>query len=254
MPGLLEDCQEQFGSSELYAVLGISKNASDNELRKAYHKASLRVHPDRVSQKEKKEATSKFQTLGRVYKILSDAESRAIYDETGAVDEESAVSDCKDWEKYWRSLFSRVTKEDIINFEKKYVGSEEELQDLEAAYEKGKGDMDHILRSVLLCTVEDEQRFRSIIDAWIEEGRVQLYEAYSSETKAKKNKRKRKATREAEEAEAAKKELGLGDAPLDLNTLILKRSQDRAKNMDSFLDSLADKYSKPSAKGRRPKK
>lgn len=72
------------------------------------------------------------------------------------------------------------------------TGSEEELSDLETAYNDSEGNMDHILRSVLVCTVEDEPRFRQIIDAWIEEGRVQAYEAYTHETDKKKAKRKRK--------------------------------------------------------------
>ncbi|KAA0198140.1 hypothetical protein HAZT_HAZT000100 [Hyalella azteca] len=252
--GLIEECKEQFGCTDLYSVLGARKTATDKELRKAYHKVSLSVHPDRVSDKEKEEATRKFQTLGRVYQLLSDADLRAVYDETGEVDEESS-SDCKDWQQYWRSLFKAVTTEDIINFKEKYVGSEEELADLEAAYKTGKGSMDHILDSVLLCTIDDEPRFRSIIDAWIKEGRVKAYKAYTSETQEKKIKRKRKASKEAAEAEAAKQELGLGDDPSSLQALILKRSQDRAKDMDSFLDSLADKYSKnPAKKGRKPKK
>lgn len=52
-------------------------------MKKGYHKVSLRVHPDRVSPKEKEEATKKFQALGRVYSILSDENKRGLYDETG---------------------------------------------------------------------------------------------------------------------------------------------------------------------------
>lgn len=52
-------------------------------MKKGYHKVSLRVHPDRVSPKEKEEATKKFQALGRVYSILSDENKRGVYDETG---------------------------------------------------------------------------------------------------------------------------------------------------------------------------
>lgn len=44
---------------------------------------SLKVHPDRVGPEEKEEATVKFQTIGKVYCILSDKEKRAVYDETG---------------------------------------------------------------------------------------------------------------------------------------------------------------------------
>lgn len=52
-------------------------------VKKAYHKASLKYHPDRVNEDQKDEATKKFQYLGKIYSILSDKEKRKIYDETG---------------------------------------------------------------------------------------------------------------------------------------------------------------------------
>ena len=53
-------------------------------MKRAYHKLSLKVHPDRVQdEKKKEEATKKFQALGRAYSILSDKEKRALYDDTG---------------------------------------------------------------------------------------------------------------------------------------------------------------------------
>ena len=54
-----------------------------NIVKRAYYKQSLKVHPDRVSEEEKENATEKFQTRGKVYSILSDKEKRKIYDETG---------------------------------------------------------------------------------------------------------------------------------------------------------------------------
>lgn len=72
------------------------------------------------------------------------------------------------------------------------LGSDEEKRDLEAAYKEGLGNMDHILRTVLLCTVDDEPRFRAVIDEWIEEGTVEAYPAYTAETDKKKKRRKRK--------------------------------------------------------------
>lgn len=52
-------------------------------VRKAYHKLSLVVHPDRVDENKKLEATEKFKVLGHVHSILSDTDKRQIYDETG---------------------------------------------------------------------------------------------------------------------------------------------------------------------------
>lgn len=61
MPGLLENCERYFGSSDLYTVLGVRRTAGEAEVRRGYHKTSLKVHPDRVSEGEKDEATLKFQ-------------------------------------------------------------------------------------------------------------------------------------------------------------------------------------------------
>ena len=52
-------------------------------VKRAYHRVSLKVHPDRVEEEEKEESTKKFQALGKVYSVLSDPEKRKIYDETG---------------------------------------------------------------------------------------------------------------------------------------------------------------------------
>ena len=54
-------------------------------VKKGYHKVSLKVHPDRVAEEDKEQATLKFQTLGKVYCILSNKERRASYDETGKI-------------------------------------------------------------------------------------------------------------------------------------------------------------------------
>lgn len=59
--GLLELCEEVFGTNDLYRVLGVRREASDGEVRRGYHKVSLRVHPDRVGEDDKEDATRRFQ-------------------------------------------------------------------------------------------------------------------------------------------------------------------------------------------------
>lgn len=61
MPSLLESCERHFGSADLYTVLGVRRTAGEAEIRRGYHKTSLKVHPDRVTEEEKEEATAKFQ-------------------------------------------------------------------------------------------------------------------------------------------------------------------------------------------------
>lgn len=59
--GLLEQCEAAFGAADLYRALGVRRGASPEEIRRGYHRASLRVHPDRVPPEDKEEATRRFQ-------------------------------------------------------------------------------------------------------------------------------------------------------------------------------------------------
>uniref|UniRef100_A0A8D0G656 DnaJ homolog subfamily C member 9 n=1 Tax=Sphenodon punctatus TaxID=8508 RepID=A0A8D0G656_SPHPU len=248
--GLMELCREAFGASDLYEVLGVRHEASGDEVRRGYHKISLRVHPDRAPAEGKEEATRRFQILGQVYAVLSDQEQRALYDEQGIVDEESdTLSQDRDWEEYWRLLFKKVTVEDIENFEKTYKGSEEELADVKAAYEDFKGDMDKIMGSVLCVDYTDEPRIRAIIQQAIDSGELPVHKAFIKESKQKMNARKRRAEKEAEEAEKTREELGLGEGDDGLKALIQSRNKDRKREMDDFLAQMEAKYGNQSKKG-----
>ncbi|XP_067996475.1 dnaJ homolog subfamily C member 9 [Melanerpes formicivorus] len=247
--GLLEDCEAAFGSPDLYQVLGVRRQASPAEIRRGYHRASLRVHPDRADPQDKEEATRRFQILGKAYAVLSDAEQRAVYDEQGTVDEEGeALRGERDWQEYWRLLFKKITVKDIEDFERSYKDSEEELADIKAAYMDFEGDMDRIMESVLCVDYTDEPRIREILEKAIEAGEVPPYKAFVKESKQKVTARKRRAEKEAKEAEKAKDELGLGGED-DLKALIQSRTQDRKKEMDDFLAQLEAKYGSNAKKG-----
>lgn len=78
-------------NKDLYEILGISRNASENEIKKAYKKLALKWHPDRQggkSDKEKKEAEEKFKDIGFAYSILSDPEKKQRYDQFGITDDQ----------------------------------------------------------------------------------------------------------------------------------------------------------------------
>lgn len=251
--GLLERCQELFKTPNLYEVLGIKKEATETEIRRSYYKVSMKVHPDRAP--EDPQATEKFQVLGKLYAVLSDKEQRAIYDEQGVVDEESDVlSQDRCWEEYWRLLFPKITKKDILAFEKEYKGSEEEREDVIRIYVQHEGDMDAISCSVMCFSQEDEPRVRGIIQAAIERGEVEAFPAFTQECDKKKRARRKRADREREEAEEMQKEMGLDDQDDSLMMMLKQRQQSREKNFNSFLSDLEAKYSKKSAKGKKGKK
>lgn len=63
--------------TKYYEVLGVSKSASQEELKKAYRKAAMKNHPDKGGDPEK------FKELGEAYEVLSDPEKRELYDQYG---------------------------------------------------------------------------------------------------------------------------------------------------------------------------
>src|SRR6267154_1607987 len=80
---------------DYYQILGIHKNATLDQVRKAYREAALKHHPDRVSETEKKSAEEKFKEISEAYAVLSDSKKRALYDQYGhsGIDQKYAYED-----------------------------------------------------------------------------------------------------------------------------------------------------------------
>tara|TARA_Y100000034_G_scaffold43496_3_gene53083 strand:- start:11698 stop:12786 length:1089 start_codon:yes stop_codon:yes gene_type:complete len=71
-----------------YEILGLKKDATDEDIRNAYKKLARKWHPDTHNQESKEElaaATEKFKEVNSAYELLSDSQSRAEYDRYGAV-------------------------------------------------------------------------------------------------------------------------------------------------------------------------
>ncbi|KAG8385513.1 hypothetical protein BUALT_Bualt03G0053100 [Buddleja alternifolia] len=67
---------------DYYKILGVDKNAKDDDLKKAYRKLAMKWHPDK-NPNNKKEAEAKFKQISEAYDVLSDPQKRAIYDQYG---------------------------------------------------------------------------------------------------------------------------------------------------------------------------
>lgn len=69
-------------AGKYYSVLGISKDADEKAIKKAYHKKAMKHHPDK-NPDNKKESEKKFKEINEAYEVLSDGNKRAVYDQYG---------------------------------------------------------------------------------------------------------------------------------------------------------------------------
>ncbi|KAJ4836526.1 Chaperone protein dnaJ 6 [Turnera subulata] len=232
-----EELIENHSSSNektLYEILGVDKSASQQEIKKAYHRLALRVHPDKNPGDE--EAKEKFQQLQKVISVLGDEEKRAIYDQTGCVDDADlageAVENLKD---FLRTFYRKITEADIEEFEANYRGSESEKKDLVDLYKKCKGDMNRVFCS-MLCSDQklDSHRFMDILDEAISAGELKLNKAYKKW--AKKISQMKPPTGPTRRSKPKKKPEG------DLYAIISQRHEKRKGRVDSMLSSMISRY------------
>lgn len=74
-------------SEDLYGVLGVDRNASDTDIKKAYRTLARKYHPD---VNKEAGAEEKFKQIQRAYTILSDSQRKAQYDQFGVADDSAA--------------------------------------------------------------------------------------------------------------------------------------------------------------------
>jgi DnaJ family protein C protein 7 len=111
---LLQDAKFALKKSkrkDYYKILGVERNASESEIKKAYRKKALMLHPDRhanATDAVKKDQEKKFKELGEAYGILSDPKKKARYDSGQDMDDfEGGMSDI-DPTQVFQTFFSQA--------------------------------------------------------------------------------------------------------------------------------------------------
>ena len=244
-----DDGNDDSYPKDLYATLGLRKEDSPTsvEIKKAYHRFALKLHPDKNPSKD---ASKQFQTLQKVYAVLSDEKKRKAYDETGRVDEMDS-EEFNDLYEYYRTMYKNVTEEDILQVTKEYLGSEEEARDLKACYVKFEGDMTKVFEWQMCSDIEfDSHRFAELIDGYIFSENLERYPKY--EEYLKKHVRGKKAPVDPLTNRVSKKKLKssgngkengeIGGGMGDLQALILAKNKSRAGAADDLFARLEEKY------------
>ena len=68
--------------ADYYELLGCSRSATEDELKKAYRKLAMKWHPDK-NKDNRKQAEEKFKKISEAYDVLSDKQKRGVYDKFG---------------------------------------------------------------------------------------------------------------------------------------------------------------------------
>jgi hypothetical protein len=71
---------KQANRKDYYKILGVTRGASEADIKKGYRLAALKFHPDKAAANERAEAEQKFKDVGEAYGVLSDADKRRKYD------------------------------------------------------------------------------------------------------------------------------------------------------------------------------
>ena len=237
---VMNEVEEVFGTSDVYAVFGVEKDAGEKKVKTRYRKLALKYHPDRNRGEGEEEATRAFQLVSRMYAVLTDPERRAVYNETGDLreaegDAGTGSENAGVWKEYFAAQFDEVTTAKVAALEKTYPGSPAEVEDVIEAYPHVHGDVARLVDWVPFATHDDIPRLQTIVDTAIADGSLAALSPTNGPGKKKStSKRKRNKARsvrdESAEAEALAAKLGLsgsGGGMGDLAALIQSKQKRR---------------------------
>lgn len=229
-----------------YDLLQVPPTATPAQIRKSFRVLALRHHPDRAGNSP--EAVAHFQQLHAVYDLLLDPDRRAVYDANGddgtlhggdPIDTDAAAA-------FFAAAGGRVSEEDIVAYELKYRGGEDEKEDLISFYRRFEGKVGKVLEYIPYSDESDLVRFVHFWDEQIKNGELDDCRAFK---RAKKNMLKQGQGKERDmqalqqaKAEGGKKtkETDKEEAPEDdLVSKILARRKTREDGFDAWADGIA---------------
>lgn len=133
-----------------------------------YYKLAKIHHPDRVSEEEKVAAKERFNIIHHAYSVLSNSETKSLYDAGKADMFWPKTTIAAKWEQYIKT----TKTEDIESARAKYQGTSTEEADILREFTVGKGSMTHLLNVIPFMRYEDENRIIEIIKRSIEEKKI----------------------------------------------------------------------------------
>lgn len=236
-----------------YEVLGVPKDATPLEIKKAYKRLSLKFHPDKVQQAGNAVDHDTFAKIQFAYSIVSDSIKRQRYDRTGSLanlgDEDDEYFD---WKEYFLSMHDKITIDMIDEDRKRYQGSDEERQDIVQNFIYYEGDFLKLFEVIphLEFDEDAEQRVFSIVESAVNDNPdldmsvTKPWEKYKKSRKTKVRQMLKRLAKEAKESEklaASIKDKGSRrlDSEADLKAIIQGRQNNR---MDSLIGKLESKY------------
>ena len=110
---------------DYYAILGVPKTASADEIKKKFRQQALKYHPDRNQGNEA--AEEKFKELSEAYEVLSDKDKRSQYDKFGQYWEQGSTPNYSSGNPYRSKTYSRSTKVDVDATDFSQYGNFEEF-------------------------------------------------------------------------------------------------------------------------------
>ncbi|KAL8275299.1 hypothetical protein Esti_000748 [Eimeria stiedai] len=261
----------------LYDLLGVAKDASPRDITAAYRRRALMCHPDKVRQRQARgagktqdegedaasasveEATKHFQQLQAAYNVLSDPRKRERYDRTGKKklfcfssgetgDDELCGKSYEEAYAFYKSKFNDVTEDAIEQFKARYIGSEEEKEDISDFLSKFNGDLTHFFEFIPLSDPSDAKRYMEILSRLVKDKNIKETPAYKKSIRefediAEKYQKKF----EKEKQHANNKRKGGKTDHDDLASLALAIRGNMSKReaaTNRFLEELGQKYSK----------